>query len=175
MRFKVFIVSLFFIGSLFTGISLAQNKVVVIPLLSGEATSSTPPAPVPKTGQIESYGFRDDGYLEKGVASPSPRFTDNDNGTVTDNLTGLVWMRDANCQIFYYGDTSGQNNRNWEDALASCNSLFSGYCSLTDGSAIMTWRLPNRNELESLIDISQWSPALPSGHPSCPWEPGPSL
>lgn len=35
MRFKVLIVSLFFVGSLFTGISPAQNKVVVIPLDSG--------------------------------------------------------------------------------------------------------------------------------------------
>ena len=34
MRFKLLIVSLFFIGSLFTGISLAQNRVVVIPLWS---------------------------------------------------------------------------------------------------------------------------------------------
>jgi hypothetical protein len=33
MKFKVFIVSLFFFSSLFTGISLAQDKVVVIPLI----------------------------------------------------------------------------------------------------------------------------------------------
>jgi len=27
------------------------------------------------------------------------------------------------------------------------------------------WHLPNRNEIYSLIDFSQYNPALPSGHP----------
>ena len=30
------------------------------------------------------------------MQSPSPRFTDNNDGTVTDNLTGLVWLKNAN-------------------------------------------------------------------------------
>jgi hypothetical protein len=47
-----------------------SNKVVVIPLFSNDA------APVPKTGQTISYGTRDDGALQKGVAWPTPRFTD---------------------------------------------------------------------------------------------------
>ena len=34
---------------------------------------------------------------QKGVAWPNPRFTDNGNGTVTDNLTGLIWLKNANC------------------------------------------------------------------------------
>ena len=38
-----------------------------------------------------------DGDLQKGVAWPNPRFTDNANGTVTDNLTGLIWLKNANC------------------------------------------------------------------------------
>ena len=45
------------------------------------------PAPVEKTGQTTSYGIGDDGDLEKGIPWPNPRFTDNLNGTVTDNLT----------------------------------------------------------------------------------------
>ena len=45
---------------------------------------------VPKTGQTIPYGPRDDGALQKGVPWPQPRFTDNDNGTVTDNLTGFA-------------------------------------------------------------------------------------
>ena len=54
-------------------------------------------AGVPKTGQTTFYATGDDGDLEKGVPWPSPRFTDNGNGTVTDNLTGLTWLEDANC------------------------------------------------------------------------------
>ena len=50
------------------------------------------PVMLPKTGQTTSYAAGDDGALQKGVASPNPRFTDNGNGTVTDNLTGLIWL-----------------------------------------------------------------------------------
>ncbi|MBF0552391.1 MAG: hypothetical protein HQK60_17905, partial [Deltaproteobacteria bacterium] len=40
---------------------------------------------LPKTGQTTAYNWTDDGDLQKGVAWPSPRFTDNGNGTITDN------------------------------------------------------------------------------------------
>jgi hypothetical protein len=113
------------------------------------------PAQVPKTGQTTSYATGDDGDLEKGVPWPNPRFTDNENGTVTDNLTGLIWLRNANC----YG------SRTWNEALNDCNGLNSGECGLTDGSGPGEWRLPNVNELLSLIDRNRFNPALPSGHP----------
>ena len=48
------------------------------------------PAPVAATGQATSYEAGDDGWYQIG-ASVEPRFTDNGNGTVTDNLTGVIW------------------------------------------------------------------------------------
>jgi hypothetical protein len=51
-------------------------------------TDCPAPALVFKTGQTTSYRSGDDGDLEKGVTWPNPRFTDNSDGTVTDNLTG---------------------------------------------------------------------------------------
>ena len=57
---------------------------------AGKAKSSRIPAPVPQTGQTVSYYAGDDGALEMGVPLPEPRFTDNGDGTVTDNLTKLV-------------------------------------------------------------------------------------
>ena len=68
----------------------AEDGFYVIPTMKGNY------APVPKTGQTTSYGTGDDGALQKGVAWPTPRFTDNSNGTVTDNLTRLIWMKNAN-------------------------------------------------------------------------------
>ena len=67
------------------------------------------PRPVRRT----SYATGDDGALHKGVASPTPRFTDNNNGTVTDNLTGLIWMKNANA----FG------LKTWAEALTIANSL----------------------------------------------------
>ena len=112
-------------------------------------------AVVEKSGQTISYEDYDDGYYEKGVAWPSPRFTNNGDGTVTDNLTKLIWLKDAHC--------FGQ--RNWSEALSDCHGLASGPCGLTDGSNAGDWRLPNVKELQSLIDFSITAPALPSGHP----------
>jgi len=85
-------------------------------------------APVEKTGKTTSYATGDDGDLEKGVTWPSPRFTDNRNGTVTDNLTGLIWLKNACCSSFYLSDSSGQNTRVWGEAVTACHLLSGGYC-----------------------------------------------
>jgi hypothetical protein len=113
------------------------------------------PTPVPKTGQTTSYATGDDGDHERGVALVTPRFTDNGDGTVTDNQTGLIWLKDANCFEL----------RTWNNALSDSNGLADGSCGLTDGSNAGDWRLPHIKELLSLIDFSQYETALPSGHP----------
>ncbi len=110
---------------------------------------------MPRTGQTISYGPRDDGALQKGVAWPNPRFTDNANGTVTDNLTGLIWLKNANV----FG-----GKKNWATALTDCNTLAANG-TFTDGSVAGDWRLPNRRELFSLIDDSNFDLVLPTGHP----------
>jgi hypothetical protein len=110
---------------------------------------------VPKTGQTTSYATGDDGAWQKGVASPSPRFTDNGNGTVTDNLTRLIWMKNASP----FGPIT------WDQALTAANGLKSGDFDLTDGSKAGDWRLPNRRELQSLVDYGSYNPALPAVNP----------
>ena len=113
------------------------------------------PAPVPQTGQTTSYAANDDGDLQPGVSYPAPRFTDNSNGTVTDNATGLIWLKNANA----FG------TKNWIQALDACAALASGQTGLTDGSTAGQWRLPNHKELMSLVDFGRFNPALPAGHP----------
>lgn len=108
------------------------------------------PAPVPKAMRHFVRGIGDDAYLNKGVAWPNPRFTDNGDGTIKDNLTGLIWLKNANC----FG------GRTWYDALSDCNGLLNGSCGLSDGSSAGDWRLANRRELESLIDTNYLIPAL---------------
>ena len=96
-------------------------------------------------------GERDDSKLRKGVLWPDPRFRDNGNGTVKDNLTGLIWLKNANC----FG------TRTWLQALTAANGLASPSCGLADGSNAGQWRLPNVRELLSLIDYDHASPAIP--------------
>ena len=69
-------------------------------------------------------------------------FTDNGDGTVTDDNTGLMWQKEDD-------DT----RRNWEAAISYCedNLSLGGY---TD------WRLPNIKELESITDYTLYDPAI---------------
>ena len=132
----------------------------------GKSKSSRIPAPVPQTGQticsdannnpMECDGTTgQDGDYQAGVPWPDPRFTDRGDGTVKDNLTGLIWLRNANC----FGEET------WFNALSVCETLASPTCGLTDGSVEGDWRLPNLKELQSLLDFGQEGPALPPGHP----------
>ena len=137
---------------------------------------------VSRTGQTTCYdaagvvvacgtgiGLAQDGDLQLGVTWPNPRFTDNGDGTVTDNLTGLIWLDDANC----FGA------KNWADALAAANGLFDGStndsgggdCGLSDGSSQGAWRLPNVRELQSLVHFGVFSPAVPNTAGTGQWTP----
>ncbi len=106
----------------------------------------------------------EDGHadMKKGTEWPSPRFTDNDDGTVTDNLTGLVWLKNANA----YG------TRSWANALSDCAALESGMHGLTDGSSAGDWRLPNIKELLSLIAWGYVGPALSNDAGTGKWTTG---
>jgi hypothetical protein len=94
--------------------------------------------------------------------SSKPRFTDNGNGTITDNLTGLIWLQNANVA----------GVRMWADALTdvenlnrdgTMNGTFAGDKS-NGGSHQKDWHLPNEKELASLTDYTNNNPALPSGY-----------
>ncbi len=94
-------------------------------------------------------GSGQDGETRTGLSWPSPRFI-HDGATVIDTLTGLRWLRAA--------DLSG-GPVNWAEALSAVLAL---NASFLGG---YRWRLPNINELESLVDCEAHSPALTPGHP----------
>jgi hypothetical protein len=122
-----------------------------------------PGAPVPQTGLITSFDEndpqRDDGALRKGVILPSPRFTDNLDGTITDHLTGLIWLKNANCP---------GGPRIWQTALSdvlslnTTGSMNGNNCGdVSNAKSHQTdWRLPNMRELHSLININVFNPAI---------------
>jgi hypothetical protein len=116
------------------------------------------PANLWKTGQVKSLASRDDADLGMGVEWPRPRFKENGDGTVTDNLTGLVWTKDANAP----GPAAckPQAPKKWLDAL--------GYVACLNANRYLgfdDWRLPNRKEFITLVDRARYNPVLPEGHP----------
>lgn len=119
---------------------------------------AAPPAPIPQTGQITIYAAGDDGAIQDGVAWSNSRYMNNANGTVSDQLTGLMWSGSANAPgPAACGPNAGKS---WLDALAYAACLNTGnYLGYAD------WRVPTIRELGSLIDISRFSPALTVNHP----------
>jgi hypothetical protein len=134
-------------------------------------------AAVPQTGQTPTVPRNpaltgSDGNLQKGVAWPNPRFTNNNNGTVTDNLSGLIWLKNANCTDTVGGVAKGSGKLTWANALTWSNALANGFCSLTDGSTAGQWRLPNRKELDSLVNLAYANPALSNATGTAQWTEG---
>ncbi|MHB8793490.1 MAG: Lcl C-terminal domain-containing protein [Thermoleophilia bacterium] len=114
---------------------------------------------LPATGQNGDSPF--------GAKWPEPRFEFvASRDAVHDRLTGLIWRRLANL---------AGGPVLWEEALKAVRQLNAA----SDDSSIIAehsdlkdshgenedWRLPNINELESLVDMSRHDPALPVGHP----------
>lgn len=121
-------------------------------------------APVARTGQTRVYYYLDDGWMQAGKVWPDPRFTDNGDGTFTDNLTGLVWLKNCECTDAAGGvDMTG--DKDWFILLQWTAALADPACGLSDGSVAGDWRVPSIVELLSLVDYGRHSPALPEGHP----------
>lgn len=91
--------------------------------------------------------------------TPDSRYTVNNDGTVTDNETGLMWMQCSEGQTWESNGGAGgcigtATSHTWEAALALANAkAFAGY---TD------WRLPNIKELASLVAEDRYDPAINS-------------
>ena len=112
---------------------------------------------------VPAAGWGGDGMVALVTCDPScpddsgDRYVDCDNGTVTDNETGLVWLANANC----FGRLT------WGQAMAAvagladlpddgkaCDSLTPDECDcgLSDGSSPGEWRLPSIEEWEAMVE-----------------------
>ncbi len=111
--------------------------------------------------------------VEKGIAYSFPaipnsyRYRDNGDGTVTDNRSGLIWLKKANC----FG------RQKWKKAMQSAANLASGECGLRDGSRRGMWRLPFEEEWEAMIDKKyvdreNYKPAISNAAGTGHWKEG---
>lgn len=96
------------------------------------------PFRLPDTGQIQDYTSTP-GEDADYIINPQS-FTDNGNGTITDNITGLMWQK-----------TDG-GEMTFENASVYCDNLILGTYS--------DWRLPTGIELFGINNFSCLNPAL---------------
>ena len=95
------------------------------------------------TGNVGESPKGNNAYVRavRGEGDWNQGLIDNNDGTVTDPTTGLMWQKGSSPARYV-----------WEDALVYAENLsLAGYDD---------WRLPNRNELHSLVDYSQENPAI---------------
>ncbi|MEH8017485.1 DUF1566 domain-containing protein [Rheinheimera muenzenbergensis] len=87
-------------------------------------------------------------------STPSSDFIVHNDGTVTHKPTGLMWMRCSIGQVWDGESCSGAESRlDWQNALAQTGTSYAGF---TD------WRLPNKNELASIVERRFCYPSINS-------------
>lgn len=86
------------------------------------------------------------------VATPTSAFVINGDGTATHALTGLTWNRCPQGLSGAACDVGALAPMTWQDALkASATDTTAGYGD---------WRLPNKKELESIVETCGNGPAI---------------
>ena len=103
---------------------------------------------LPGTGQTTIYAVGDDGDVQAGGPLS---YTDNGNGTVTDNRTGLTWEKKTDANV--------NNNYTWQGAL----DYVAGLNAINGGAGFAghnDWRLPNVKELFSILDYGRFNPSI---------------
>jgi hypothetical protein len=139
-----------------TSIGIVGNTVTIeVPAGGGAPVGAT----LMKTGQTTSYRTGDDGDIEAGratdfftLASNNPfgntnRFTDELGGQTYTNNIVIDWSTFDSATVLGWRRVTSVGS-NWNDAID--NALLTSIGSFTSG-----WRLPNINELFSLIDREQ--------------------
>ncbi|MDF1576899.1 MAG: DUF1566 domain-containing protein [Desulfobulbales bacterium] len=99
--------------------------------------------------------------------TPTAAFIDNNDGTVTDTRTGLIWMRCTLGQSWNGSDcaTGVAETYTWQSALQAALDVNSdGAGPDGDGqpgfAGHADWRLPNQVELGSIVEERCWSPPI---------------
>ncbi len=84
-----------------------------------------------------------------GWDHPGHRFTDLGNGTVRDNDSGLIWLKDA----------SALGARTWYDATGTAPNVIADFNAGTEydaeeytAGAYTDWRLPDKDELDNFVN-----------------------
>lgn len=142
-------------------------------ICNAHLANGQPQGKVSKTGQTTCYdeaslevtscaGSGQDGETQSGLARS---FTDNGNGTITDNNTGLVWEKLSDDDSIH----DWENRYHWPDRFLYQQSL--SKLAVLNGENFAghnDWRTPNINELVTLTNYGAHGPAAyPEFHTGC--------
>ena len=168
-------------------ISIATSTLTDLARVDADSTktlirATTGSKKLKKTGQVKSYDERgveayfkrpikDDGYYQSGVIPHYSR--DDENNTVTDHITGLMWADDTNVSSVTKPWLTTENYNDCKDNGNNCENTDSDpsnpdddtateYCETLGLGGFNNWRLPSINELIYIADINKKNPAIDS-------------
>jgi hypothetical protein len=127
-----------------TGDKQANDATKIWCTNSGGGVGNHPKAETVSAGGTKKFHAR----AVRDIKTPptvASQFTNNNNGTIKDNLTGLTWQQ-----------TPNSDTLSWENALTYAEGLTLG--SFSD------WRLPNIKELESINDEKLVNPSVSTSY-----------
>jgi Protein of unknown function (DUF1566) len=145
------------------GILSPQDKTVTLRVRAVRGGGSGPQA-FPATGQTTAYTADKNDGIPGAVAVPDDgtvragaplSFTDNGNGTITDNNTGLVWEKKSD-----NGDLHDKDNIYWWSGTGSSETIWDWLEDINAAAfgGRQDWRAPNVRELLSIADFqNQWA------------------
>jgi hypothetical protein len=94
------------------------------------------------------------------------RYEDNNDGTVTDCKTGLVWLKNAKCTDTSNTIPNPNGYLTWYNAQKWVAGLGNGMCDLNDGSAAGDWRLPTKTEWMAMVAYAKRTPLPAYSNPA---------
>ena len=106
------------------------------------------------TSTTATFGEDHDYTSANSAATCDMSYTDNGNGTITDNCTGLMWKKCSEPDTSTTTCAGTHSTYTWENALARCEGLTYPADSYTD------WRLPNIKELHSIVNFNNYNPSI---------------
>lgn len=141
------------VGSVTSAAKIGTNSTYYVWPVRRNSVITNPPAQIPQTGQTTTYSTGDDGSLQKGTVGtnstgrfvvatdPSGNVCTSGQEVESDLQTGLMWVQAPSLTKY-----------TWANAIISDSSggaIPSTYCGYGD------WRLPNSNELRSLVNYGK--------------------
>lgn len=115
----------------------------------------------PASGQMTAYGTGSDGDVQAGAALS---YTDNGDGTITDNNTGLMWEKKSDDDSIHDWDNEYTWSETWGLPFAMNGTMVTTFLDTLNTAPCFAghcdWRIPHSKELYSIVNLDQMGPSV---------------